>query len=227
MPSRPAKTRNSSSPSTVYERLKRLILEQKVAPGDPLPEEDLARRFGVSRTPVHAALVRLEKDRLVTLQAWRGTFVRGMSMADVRELCQIREALEGMVARLAAETMTDAQVARLEANWAELKRLDSGRDPEGFFETAREFHWILIRSVANQRIHDILANIREQLIPVKRYLVNNADKVAADLRDHPSILAAIRERRPAEAERLMRSHIQAMRSSLLGAGFALPAQNLT
>ncbi len=217
MPPRPVKPRNSSTPSTVYERVKQLILDQKVAPGDPLPEEDLAQRFGVSRTPVHAALVRLEKDRLVILQPWRGAFVRGMTMADVQELYQIREALEGMVVRLAAETMTDAQIATLEANWAELQRLNSGQDPRAFFETAREFHWILIRSVANQRIHDILANIREQLLSAKRYLVNNAEKVDADLRDHPTILAAIRERRPAEAERLMRGHIQAMRSSLLGA----------
>ncbi len=217
MPLRSAKPRSPASSSTVYERVKQLILDQKIASGDPLPEEDLARKFGVSRTPVHAALVRLEKDRLVTLQPWRGAFVRGMTMADVQELHQIREALEGLVARLAAETITEAQIAMLEANWAEMTGLDSGRDPEALFETAREFHWILIRSAANQRIHDILANIREQLLPAKRYLVNNPEKVAADLRDHPTILAAIRERQPAEAERLMRSHIQAMRGALLGA----------
>lgn len=217
MPVRVAPRRNASVHPSVYDRLKQLILDQKVAPGDPLPEEELARQLGVSRTPVHAALVRLEKDRLVTLQPWRGAFVRGMTMEDVLELYQIREALEGMVARMAADTMSVAQVAALAANWADLQRLDADRDPQAFFETAREFHWILIRAAANARIRDIVANVREQLLPVQKYLVNSREKVAADLRDHPRILAAVRGRQPAEAEQLMRSHIQAMRSALLGA----------
>src|SRR3972149_3791966 len=103
MPPRSAKRKPANSPASVYELLKQMILDQKVPPGDPLPEEELARTFHVSRTPVHEALVRLEKDRLVVLQPWRGAFVRGMTMDDVQELYQIREALEGMAARLAAE----------------------------------------------------------------------------------------------------------------------------
>jgi DNA-binding GntR family transcriptional regulator len=64
MVSRRAKRRSATSPSVVYDRLKQMILDQQIAPGDPLPEMELARTFRVSRTPVHEALVRLEKDRL-------------------------------------------------------------------------------------------------------------------------------------------------------------------
>lgn len=129
MPIRVARRRNSSSPPSVYERLKQLILDQKVAPGAPLPEEELARTFGVSRTPIHEALVRLEKDRLVVLQPWRGAFVRGMTMDDVGELYQIREALEGLTARLAAETMTLGQVAELERNVETMQACDPAATP--------------------------------------------------------------------------------------------------
>ena len=67
MISRLSKRRSATSPSAVDDRLKHLkqmILDQEIAPGEPLPEEELARTFRVSRTPVHEALVRLEKDRL-------------------------------------------------------------------------------------------------------------------------------------------------------------------
>jgi DNA-binding GntR family transcriptional regulator len=217
MPIRVARRRNSSSPPSVYERLKQLILDQKVAPGAPLPEEELARTFGVSRTPIHEALVRLEKDRLVVLQPWRGAFVRGMTMDDVRELYQIREAVEGMAARLAAEMIGEEPLNQLGKNCVQLVALGKNGDPSAFFETAREFHWILFRGVSNQRVREILSNIREQLGAVRKYLVNNPEKVAADLQDHPMILDAIRRHDPEEAEQLMRRHIRAMRAALLGA----------
>jgi DNA-binding GntR family transcriptional regulator len=174
MPIRVARRRNSSFPPSVYERLKQLILDQKVASGAPLPEEELARTFGVSRIPIHEALVRLEKDRLVVLQPWRGAFVRGMTMDDVQELYQIREAVEGMAARLAAEMIGEEPLNQLGKNC-------------------------------------------EQLGAVRKYLVNNPEKVAADLQDHPMILDAIRRHDPEEAEQLMRRHIRAMRAALMGA----------
>jgi len=149
MPPRPAKRRNLQSPSSVYERLKQMILEQQVAPGDPLPEEELARTFRVSRTPVHEALVRLEKDRLVLMQPWKGAFVRGITMEDVQELYQIREALEGMVVRLAADSLPEEGIAQLEKNCTLLVKQSQDGDPWAFFETAREFHWILFRGVSN------------------------------------------------------------------------------
>ena len=216
MPSRPTKRKTPHSPASVYDRLKQMILDQKIAPGDPLPEEELAHRFGVSRTPVHEALVRLEKDRLVSLQPWKGAFVRGMSMADVQELYQIREALEGLTARLAAESTTPEHVAALEKNVEAMRACDPTGNPEAFYETAREFHWILLRAAGNQRMWDIMANIREQLAAARKYLLSSPAKVAADLDDHAAILQAVRRRDSGAAEELMRQHIRKMRSALLG-----------
>jgi DNA-binding GntR family transcriptional regulator len=217
MSSRLAKRRSASSPSAVYERLKRMIFDQQIAPGDPLPEEELARTFRVSRTPVHEALVRLEKDKLIVLQPWKGAFVRGITVEDVQELYQVREALEGIVARLAAEVLPEEQIAALEKNCTVVAELGRNGDPHAFFEAAREFHWILIRGAGNQRVKEILGNIREQLSAVRKYLVNNPGKVGADLEDHARILDAVRRRDPDEAEGFMRRHIRTMRSALLGA----------
>lgn len=217
MPPRPSQRKNSSSPASVYDRLKQMILAQEIPSGEPLPEEELARRFGVSRTPVHEALVRLEKDRLVILQPRRGAFVRGMTMADVQELYQVREALEGLTARLAAETLPAEQIAELESNFQAMRACDPAADPQVLYETAREFHWILLRGVANQRTCEIMASIRDQLAAARRYLVGNPAKVSADLADHAAILQAIRAREAGRAEELMRQHIRNMRGALLGA----------
>ena len=209
--------RSAPSPATVYGRLKQMIFDQQIAPGDPLPEEELARTFRVSRTPVHEALVRLEKDKLIVLQPGKGAFVRGITVEDIQELYQVREALEGIVARLAAEGLPAEQIAALEKNCTLVARLGRNGDPHAFFEAAREFHWILIRGVGNQRVREILGNIREQMGAVRKYLVNNPGKAGADLEDHARILDAIRRRDPDEAERIMRRHIRTMRSALLGA----------
>lgn len=143
--------------------------------------------------------------------------MRSVTVEDVQELYQIREAMEGIVARLAAEMLPEAQIAALEKNCAVVAELGRNGNPHAFFEAAREFHWILIRGVGNQRVREILGNIREQLVPVRKYLVSNPEKVTADLEDHARILEAVRRRDPDEAERIMRRHIRAMRSALLGA----------
>ncbi len=75
----------------------------------------------------------------------------------------------------------------------------------------------LKQMIFDQRVGEILGNIREQLCAVRKYLVNNPMKVGADLEDHSRILDAVRRRDPDEAERTMRRHIRAMRSALLGA----------
>src|SRR5689334_16840640 len=85
-----------------YAQLKADILDGTLRPGDPLGEVDLATRIGVSRTPVREALQRLAMEGLVTWVPGRGAFVSGLSVPDIVELFQLREALESHSARLAA-----------------------------------------------------------------------------------------------------------------------------
>ena len=86
----------------VYEALRRAIVEHEFDAGEPLTEHDLCRRFGTSRTPVREALAKLERDRLVQVVPKKGAFVRTVSADEIRELYQLREALEGLAVRLAA-----------------------------------------------------------------------------------------------------------------------------
>src|SRR2546428_13076930 len=88
-----ARHRRTYLADTVYDALRRAIVEREFDPGEPLTEEELSRRFGVSRTPVREALAKLERDRLVRVVPKKGAFVRTVPHADMRERYQIRKAL--------------------------------------------------------------------------------------------------------------------------------------
>lgn len=92
----------SITSQNAYLRLKGLILDGSLVPSEPRSERQLATRLNVSRTPVHEALRKLENDGLLEIIPFRGAFVRHLSVAEVRDVYEARQAIEGMAAFLAA-----------------------------------------------------------------------------------------------------------------------------
>lgn len=117
----PAGAGRGSLRDRAYETLRRRILETELQPGERLVERDLAAELAVSRIPLREALRRLEAEGLVLLVPHRGALVSPFTPADVRDLFDVRESLESLAARLAAERSDAAGLARLTA------RLDSAR----------------------------------------------------------------------------------------------------
>ena len=97
-----------SNGASAYERLLKAIEDGDLQPGSRLREAELADRFAISRTPIREALSRLESRGLVTHEPHRGATVTRLGYAQVTELYDLREVLEGMAARLAAVNATDA-----------------------------------------------------------------------------------------------------------------------
>src|SRR5437879_11262961 len=93
-----------------YDRLKQLILEGELAPGEPLVERTLADRLSVSRTPVREAIFRLEREGLVEAVDGKGAFVASYAIDDLIEIYQIREGLEPLAARLSCPHLLDADL---------------------------------------------------------------------------------------------------------------------
>src|SRR5690554_1246467 len=90
------------SKDDVFEELVEDILTNRLAPGEALVERSLADRFGISRTPIREVLLRLHSEHLIDFFPHQGAFVRKMTPQDVRELFELREALEPLAAKLAA-----------------------------------------------------------------------------------------------------------------------------
>ncbi len=191
----------------VRARLSAAILSRELAPGTRLVEAHLARELGVSRAPVHEALQRLHQTGLVVLKG-RGYHVPVFAAKDLRELAQLRVALERLAIRLTAET-DPAAVVVLSEIVAKMRELESGRipDPELLSELDTAFHRRLCELSGNVRL---LRAWDEMATQIKLAIVTtNLSFVKQDgfADDHERLANLICDRDVANCEAAIEEHI--------------------
>ena len=208
--------RSGNSFSDRVERaLRDRILHGEVAPGERLNEVEIAGELGVSRGPIREALQRLASDGLVELQAHRGAFVRRLGPAEVRDLFEVRMALETTAARLAAQRATDAQLADLDA------LVHAGAEPIGHadvrFQGARDLHARLGEATANPALAAHLTLVNQEL----RLLRTRSGEVPARaehaVAEHAEIVAAVRAGDAHGAAAAMEAHLRSALAHALSA----------
>ncbi|WP_245311651.1 GntR family transcriptional regulator, partial [Bradyrhizobium pachyrhizi] len=129
----------------IYENLRSDILSCQLAPGDEIREQDLAERYAVSRQPVRDALLRLEREHLVTVQPRQGYRVNPISLSDARDLLRFRLALEPACVAEAIESAPDSILKSLD----EFRRFSGSH--EDFITYNRGFHSALAHASGNRR----------------------------------------------------------------------------
>jgi GntR family transcriptional regulator, trigonelline degradation regulator len=199
---------------SVYVALRRALVAGDFHPGEPLTEGELCRRFAVSRTPVREALAKLERDQLVRVVPKKGAFVRSLSHAEIRELYQLREALEALAVRLAAPRGDRAELDDFARRFRELRarRQVAYTDVRALGE---EFHRYLVKRAGNTRLVQILEDLREQLQPVWTMAIVAPRRVHGLVREHLAIIAALERGDARRAERLMLDHLRRVRDAVL------------
>jgi DNA-binding GntR family transcriptional regulator len=200
--------------SKVYGALREAIIRRDFDPGEPLTEHDLCRRFGVSRTPVREALARLEGDQLVRVVPKKGAFVRTVSHDEIRELYEIREALEALVVRLAAPRLAGADLADFERRFSALQARGAAVPPLELRALGEEFHQYLGKHAGNARLLEMLGAVREQIQSVWTMSIMAPRRVAGVIREHLAIIQALRRGEAAWAERLMVRHVRRVRDAI-------------
>ena len=176
-------------------------------PGDRLLEEKLAHSLGVSRTPVHEALARLESEGLATKDPSRGMIVVEFDASLIAELYAVREALEGTAAALAArhasevEVMTLQQIADRDPAFAQ--------DPERLATNNRLFHETLYRSAHNRYLLKTLNALYESIAMVRTSLAYSKERIELTIKQHQQIVAAIERQDSKTAEEVARAHVRA------------------
>lgn len=196
----PAKT--STLADQAYEALANSIISGELPPGARILEVELAERFGMSRGPLREAMRRLEERRLVERISQRGVRVVRLTPAKLRGIYQIREALEGMACRLAAQHMTDAEIADLRKM---LERQDYNQNQQDW-----DFHDRIARGSKNEMIVTLLCDDLHQLMKVYRARHSSKPgRARRALEEHRRIMAALEDRDPEMAELTMRRHISA------------------
>ena len=140
----------------VYETLREAIKTGGLTPGERLMEIQLAEELGVSRTPVREAIRKLELERFVVMIPRRGTYVANLSLKDINEVFEIRAALDGLAAGLAAERITEEELEQLERLLVEISEHIDHHDNEKIVATDEAFHDILYRASRNERLVGII-----------------------------------------------------------------------
>lgn len=198
----------------VYTELRRALVAGDFDPGEPLTEADLCRRFTVSRTPIREALAKLERDHLVRVVPKKGAFVRTLSHAEIQELYQLREALEGLAVRLAAPRVERAELEDFERRFREARGRRAGLTDTDVRALGEEFHRYLGKRAGNTRLVQMLEDTREQLHSVWTMSIVAPRRAQALVREHLAIIDALKRSAGRRAERLMVEHVRRVRAAI-------------
>ena len=193
------------------------VVRGEIPPGGKINEPLLARRFQVSRGPLREAIRRLEGLHLVTRIPHAGARVVTLDAAQVREIYEMREALEGLAARLAARNMTTDGIAELKTLLdAHERQIDAAGGNE-YYQREGDFdiHYRIIRGSGNGRLTNFLCGEFYHLIRMFRYRSSLvASRPQRALAEHRAITEAIEHHDEELAEMLMRRHIASARQSI-------------
>jgi GntR family transcriptional regulator, rspAB operon transcriptional repressor len=198
----------------VYQRLVEAVVSHELPPGTHLKERDLEVSLGVSKTPIREALVRMEKERLVDISPYRGAVVRTLTKADLREVYDLRELLEGFCARRAAMVFTEEQEQKLRRN-LRASREAVAADSDTVPALLEEFDHILHEAAAGHRVGALLIDLEFQLQLFGRLASEAPGRPESSIEEHASILHAIVTRDPDGAEKLCRRHIRSVYADLM------------
>jgi DNA-binding GntR family transcriptional regulator len=187
------------------------IIRGTLAPGAPLDETDIARRFSVSRTPVREALRQLAASGLVDARAHRGAVVARPTLDRVTGMFEAMAELEAICAGLAAERMPAADRARLEAIHEELRVLSHAGNPERFHSVNERFHNAIYAGSQNAYIAEMTLATRVRVQPFRRAQFRNLGRLAKSHAEHDRVVVAIMRGDKAGAAAAMRAHIELVR----------------
>jgi DNA-binding GntR family transcriptional regulator len=192
-----------------YDTLRAEIVDWELPPGSVLAEVEQSVRLGVSRTPLRAALARLTADGLVTQQAGRGLVVTGVSIDNIRELFEVRRALEEQAARLAAERGQVDVFAALEREFLSASDLLSEADPgrHAYYDLVRRFDEALDDAVANPYLVSAMRGLRTHLARIRRHAKDDLVRLRSAAAEHLMIVQAIVARDPELAAHATHVHL--------------------
>lgn len=212
----------SSPPSPVrlqsraYAELRRLIASGEFPPGTFLSERQLAAQLGMSKTPVHVALERLESEGFVTISAQQGVVVRGLSVEDIVDHYELREAVESWVTRRLAGRLKPAQVEELQSNLARQRLALAENDLRELMHLDEQMHYLLASYLGNREVLSTMERLRDKIHQViLRVTDTDRARPAESTAEHEAIIAAIIAGQSDEAARLMIAHLEAGKRRIL------------
>ncbi len=201
----------------LFDALQQAIVEGEIPQGSKISEPELARRHGVSRGSLREAIARLEARKLVERRPNLGARVVTLSYEQLIEIFQLREALEGMAARLAAQNMSEREIEELQDLLDQHGEQIAEQQGRAYFQKQGDldFHYRIVQGSKNKQLITLLCNDLYHLLRMYRYQFGMRSKRSKQAFDeHHYLLNAIVARDPEMAELLMRQHIRSSRRNV-------------
>lgn len=201
----------------VFETIREAIISGHLRPGERLMEVQLAEEMGVSRTPVREAIRKLELEGFLIMMPRKGAYVAGISLKDITDVFEIRAALDSFAAGLAAERITEEELNSLERSLFFVVESAGQNDLDGIVHTDTDFHDIIYKASRNERLIQIVNNLREQIQRFRTTSLAFPGRMQIAVDEHRRIVEAISERNVALARALAQEHIENAENSMLEA----------
>jgi len=210
----PIPLRPSSLHEEVATRLRNMIFERQLAPGQWIDELALAREWQISRTPLREALKVLAAEGLVLPVPRQGCKVAEMSEDEADELLPIMALLEGRCAYEAVRKAAEADIRRLQHLHAQLERHAAAQDIEAYYRANHEFHSAVQALAANRWLDRATGDLRRFVRLLRGRQLHWPGRIEASINEHRVLLDAIVQRDAARAERVMHDHLMAQLAAL-------------
>ena len=198
-----------------YDFVKAQIMNLELKPGQYITDSEVANRLGISRTPVREALRRLEQEGLLINQARRGWKVYALSLEDIHDIFDIKETLEGMIARRAAACSNEELRRAMVEAMKHMRRAAEAGDVEAWQKADVELHDAIFGMGGNERATNIIQSLNDQWHRVRIGFLAMQGRIQRSNPEHQAVIESILAGDGEEAERLMRVHLHNVREELV------------
>lgn len=191
----------------VFHTLREAILKGDLKPGERLMELQLAAKLGVSRTPIREAIRMLEQEGLAVTMPRKGAEVAKMTLKDMEDVLEIREALDELAVRIACEKITDEQLKKLIAVKEEFEANTKSGDLKKIAESDVLFHDIIYEATGNPKLVSMLNNLREQVYRYRVEYIKNPKNYPVLIAEHEAIVEGVKNHDAKKASGAMHEHV--------------------
>jgi DNA-binding GntR family transcriptional regulator len=199
----------------VFNTLRDAILRGELEPGQRLLEIQLAKKLGVSRTPIREAIRKLELEGLVSMIPRKGAIVASITQEDLRDVLEVRTVLESLAVELACQKRTEEDLDALRLAEVGFRKEINSNSPTMIATKDAAFHDVIYKMTGNQRLIQILNNLREQMYRYRLEYIKDEAKRLVLVKEHSEIVDAIKRRDEKTAKEVIVKHIINQKATIM------------
>ncbi|VBB09530.1 transcription regulator hth gntr [Lucifera butyrica] len=194
-----------------YQYIKEKILSGIFKPSQKLTEVQLTEMIGVSRNTIKKALLKLEQENLIVVEDNKGATIKAFTLEEIVNYLEIREVLEGLIARSAACNISNNDLDKMKDVLEQMKGFLINNEFDKYSAKNKEFHGIMYNSAPNKQAVEIINMIRTQLIRYQFRTILLPGRIEMSLKEHFDIYEALRQHDEKKAEEVVKIHISSVR----------------